>query len=219
MEVATLKRALQRHWLAALVTFAVVSVITVLATVLPQQRYESTSVLSVQPLNRNVSTGMIEFLIPSLEARVDGPSLRADVAASLPPDLRGSTWAVGTVVPAGSGVLRITVTSPDPDVPGPAANAYAEILANEEFGMQAVDVLVIDPASTASTTSPGTTVLVSGFGLAVILALLVAFGLHAWTQRPLPNSGHISAVAPRTPAAVVAASPRRQVRDGALHQE
>lgn len=176
MEVTSLKRTLQRNWVVGWVTFVVIAILGLAAAYLPAERYEATTVVSVQPAEADtgVSPQLLTYLIPSLEARVSGSSLKADVENTLPADLRGETWVVDTTVPTGSGVLSIKVTSQTAQLPVAAANAYAQILSKQDLGTTRLQVLVIDPAAVATNTTSRTTTLVSGFVLALILAPLAA---------------------------------------------
>lgn len=202
MALAVFSGDRRRHWVAAAVTFGLVAAASLLAAFLPRQRYDATTVVSVQPTGRNVSTQLLTFLIPSLEARVTGHSFASQVAGTLPAALRqpAAAWAVDTSVEPGSGVLRITVNSPDRRVPVPAANAYAQALAHGNLDSRALRVLVIDPAREAKSATSRTTILVSGISLAVILSLLVAFGPRIWT-RGTPEVDAASAATVVAPAA------------------
>ena len=183
MELSALPRAVRDHWVAAVVAFAVVAVVTLLAALVPQQRYSATAVVSVQPATEEVSTQLLSYLIPSLQARVEGESLRADVAASLPEDLADEDWGVVTDVPPGSGVVSITVESGDDQLPVVAANAYAQVLDGEDLGTDALDVVLIDPASEPESGSARAAVLLSGLALAVLVAGLVALLRSQWGRR------------------------------------
>lgn len=168
----------QRHLLLALLTLLLVAGGTLAAAFVPKDRYEATAVLSVEPADPTVSTQLVNFLIPTVEARIDGQSLAADVASRLPQGLAQSGWDVQTSVEAGSGVLRITVSSDDRNVPLAAANAYAERLDEQIPGTDVLNAVVIDLASRTVVVSSRPTILVSGLSLAVILSLLVAVSLR-----------------------------------------
>jgi capsular polysaccharide biosynthesis protein len=172
----------QRHWLLAIATFVVVVAGTAMAAFLPQDRFEATTVLSVEPSTPDTSTQLVNFLIPTVEARIDGQSLAAEVASRLPADLAQAGWDIETSVEPGSGVLRITVASANRDVPMVAANAYAQTLDEQIPGTEVLDAVVIDLASRTAVVSSRPTILVSGLSLAVILSLLVAIGLRTSSQ-------------------------------------
>ncbi len=163
-----------RQFLLAITTFVLVAAGTLFAAFLPNERFESTAVISVEPKGTDVSTQLVNFLIPTVEARIEGQSLAGQVAAQLPAGLAQSGWDVKTAVEPGSGVMRITVASDNRDVPMAAANAYAQTLDQAIPGTQVLDAVVIDPASRTAVVSSRTTILVSGLSLAVILAFLVA---------------------------------------------
>lgn len=164
----------KRQTLLALTTFVLVAAGTLFAAFLPNERFESTAVISVEPKGTDVTTQLVNFLIPTVEARIEGQSLAGQVASQLPAGLAQSGWDVKTSVEPGSGVMRITVSSDNRDVPMAAANAYAQTLDQAIPGTEVLDAVVIDPASRTTVVSSRSTVLVSGMSLAVILAFLVA---------------------------------------------
>jgi capsular polysaccharide biosynthesis protein len=169
----------RRQGILALATLVVVVAGTLVAAFVPKDRYEATAVVSVEPGDPNVNTQLVNFLIPTVEARIEGQSLAAEVASRLPADLAQAGWTVRTSVEPGSGVLRITVSSDDRDVPLTTANAYAQTLDERIPGTQVLDAVVIDPASRTVVVSSRPTILISGLSLALILSVLVGFGLRA----------------------------------------
>ena len=183
MDAAALRRAVSRHPVATVVTFVTTALVALLAAFLPQERFESTTLVSVQPASEGVSTQLLTYLIPSLEARVNGASLASDVRTTLPAANRDADWIVRTSVPPGSGVISITVNSNDRQVPAAAADSYAQLLANEDLGTSQVQILVIDAASTPQSTSSPSTVVLSGLALGLILAPLAALAKDGWGQR------------------------------------
>jgi hypothetical protein len=176
MESASLPRALQRHQTTAWVTFVFIATMTLLGAFLPQERYEATSIVAVQPANEGVTTGLLDFLIPSLEAKVRGSALAAAVDRTLPLPVRNANREVSTFVSARSGVMSINVVSDTRQASVTLANTYARFLATRNLGTPALRVLVIDSATGARQTTSRSTLILSGLGLGVILAPLVALG-------------------------------------------
>ena len=176
MESASLPRALQRHQTTAWVTFVFIATMTLLGAFLPQERYEATSIVAVQPASEEVTTQLLNYLIPSLEATVRGSALAAAVDQTLPLPLRNANREASTIVPAGSGVMSITVVSDTRQASVTLANAYARFLATRNLGTPALRVLVIDSATEAKQTTSRSTLILSGLALGVILAPLVALG-------------------------------------------
>jgi capsular polysaccharide biosynthesis protein len=183
----------QRHWLLALTTFVLVAAGTLVAAFLPHDRYEATAVVSVEPSDPEVSTQLVNFLIPTVEARIEGQALAGAVASRMPQGLGQAGWDVKTSVEPGSGVLRITVASDNRDVPLAAANSYAQTLDEQIPGTDVLDAVVIDLAARTFVVSSRSPILVSGLSLAVILSLLVGVGLRpsgqsrAVVRRPSVN--------------------------------
>ena len=180
MESASLPRTLQRHQTTAWVTFVFIATMTLLGAFLPQQRYEATSIVAVQPTRADVTTRLLDYLIPSLEARVSGSALGAAVDRRLPLPLRDANREVSTVVPAGSGVMSITVVSENRQAAVTTANAFARFLASRNLGTPALRVVVIDSATEARQTTSRSTLILSGLALGVILAPLVALARGSW---------------------------------------
>jgi len=176
MESASLPRALQRHQTTAWVTFVFIATTTLLGAFLPQERYEATSVVAVQPASEGVTTPLLDYLIPSLEARVRGSALAAAVDLTLPLSVRSANREVSTLVPAESGVLSINVVSDSRQASVTLANSYARFLATRNLGTPALRVLVIGSATEARQTTSRSTLILSGLALGVILAPLVALG-------------------------------------------
>jgi capsular polysaccharide biosynthesis protein len=180
MESASLPRTLQRHQTTAWVTFVFIATMTLLGAFLPQERYEATSTVAVQPAREDVTTRLLDYLIPSLQAMVSGSALGAAVDQMLPPPARNVNREVSTVVPAGSGVMSITVVSDDRQASVTTANAYARFLATRNLGTPALRVLVIDSATKAKQTTSRSTLILSGLALGMILAPLVALLSGSW---------------------------------------
>ena len=180
MELASLPRTLQRHQTTVWVTFVFVATMTLLGAFLPPERFEATSVVAVQPASAQVSTELLHFLIPSLEARASGSALAVAVDQGLPPQARPANREVKTIVPAGSGVMSITVISDNRQASVTTANAYARFLATRNLGTPALRVLVIDSATKAKQTTLPSTLILSGLALGVILVPLAALARGSW---------------------------------------
>jgi hypothetical protein len=174
MASASQPRISRGRWVAAWLIFLLVAGAAVAGAYLPKERFEATSVVSVQPAGEGVSTQLLSYLIPIIEARVSGTSMAAAVDQTLPVTVRDPNRVVSTSVPEGAGVMSITVTSENPATPIPTANAYAQYLATQDLGTPALQVLVIDSATEATVTTPRLIILLSGLALGIVLASLVA---------------------------------------------
>ena len=207
MESASLPRTLQRHQTTAWVTFVFVATMTLLGAYLPQERYEATSTVAVQPAGEDVTTRLLDYLIPSLQSRVTGSALGAAVDQMLPPPARDVNREVSTLVPAGSGVMSITVVSDSREASVTTANAYARFLASRNLGTPSLRVLVIDSATEARQTTSRSTLILSGLALGVILAPLVALVRGSWdldddddeNNEIIEDADHITAHVPAHP--------------------
>ena len=205
----TLARALRQHFVLALITFVVIAGLAVYAAVTPPTRYQSSAVVSVQPASVGVSTTSVEYLMPSIRARLASLQMREIVAKRLPESLRGADWTVLSSVTPGSGVVRLTVESSDTVAPPVVANAYAEELAETKVSSIPLQILVIDPAVGTARLSQRNQLLISGLGLALILACLVALARYSWLE-----SGRDPAVRRRPPAE---APPRIKPASTSIH--
>lgn len=189
VERSALLRALERHLGLALVVFGLVASVTMVAAFRPAERFESTAVVSIQPADSSVNTTTISYIIPSIQARLSGGGVGAAVLDDLPRALRNAAWSVSSSVTPGSGVLSITVSSENERVPPIAANAYAEQLTTEQLGTIPVEVVVINAASGSVPTTRRAPVLVSGLGLALLIAVLAALARLAWTESRVRGLG------------------------------
>lgn len=189
MGTTALGRALRNHPLVALTAFLAVALATLWAAFSPPTRFEAASVVSVQPSATNVSTQSVEYIIPSVEQRIASSAFRTGVRDQLPTPLRSGDWSVATTTSPGSGVLRISISSTRRDLVMPVANAYATFLTMQKLSKIPVEVVVVNPASGSLSLSHRTTVLVSGFGLAAILAGLAALVRLSWADAPLAAAG------------------------------
>jgi capsular polysaccharide biosynthesis protein len=178
----------KRHVVLAVATFVLVAIATMLAAFLPPERFQATAVVSVEPDDTDVSTQLVNFLIPTVEARIEGQSLASEVSSRLPAELANSGWEVETRVEPGSGVMRITVASDNRDVPMVTANAYAQILDEQIPGTDVLDAVVVDLAARTVVVSQRPTVLVSGLALATILAFLMFVGLRRPSRTGAPEA-------------------------------
>ena len=212
MASASRPRISRGRWVAAWLIFLLVAGAAVAGAYLPRERFEATSVVSVQPAGEGVSTQLLSYLIPIIEARVSGTSMAAAVDQTLPVTVRDPSRVVSTSVPEGAGVMSITVTSENPATPIPTANAYAQYLATQDLGTPALQVLVIDAATEATVTTPRVVILLSGLALGIVLASLVALAGANSGRRPEFASDYDSQVGPGLPAlpprAEVGAAPR-----------
>ncbi len=179
---------LRRHPLVALAAFLAVGLATLWAAFSPPERFEATSVVSVQPAAPNVSTQSVEYLIPGVEQRIASESFHNQVRRQLVSGMQTADWVVSTSTSPGSGVLRISINSERQDVVRPVANTYASYLTGQDLSQIPVEVIVVNPASGALSLSNRSTILVSGFGLAAILAGLTALVRLSWAEAAEPTS-------------------------------
>ena len=200
MASASGPRISRRRWVVAWVVFLLVAGAAVAGAYLPKERFEATSVVSVQPAGEGVSTQLLSYLIPIIEARVSGTSMAAAVDQTLPVTVRDPNRVVSTSVPEGAGVMSITVTSENPAAPIPTANAYAQFLATQDLGTPALQVLVIDSATEATVTTPRLIILLSGLALGIVLASLVALAGASSGRRSELGSGYDGPAGPGLPA-------------------
>ena len=175
-----LARALRRHWPTALVVSLLVAGAASYAAGTSTTQYSSTSIAAIQPGDVRASPSSIEYLLPSVQARLQSAPVAAEVQQSLPKTLQDVPWGFASQVSPGSGVMRLTATSSDERLPVLVSNAYAEQLTQLRLSKLPVEVTILAPAIDAVGSSQRYKIIVSGFTLAVICGLLSALGRLAW---------------------------------------
>ncbi|HEX5018555.1 MAG TPA: hypothetical protein VFX15_13330, partial [Actinomycetes bacterium] len=183
MEWSTAARGFQRHWLVITLCVLLLAAGTVAIASFMKERYEATSVMAVEPTSTEVSTQLLSYLIPGIEAQTVGGNVETAVRAGLDGGASEADWSVSTDVEAGAGVLRVNVSSEDPDVPVPVANEYASYLTSSDIGTSALTITTIDPAVIAEPTPEKQIALIAGVGLTLLVPLLLCFVLGARDER------------------------------------
>jgi hypothetical protein len=179
---STAARGFRHHWLVVSLIALVIAGATIVAALAVPERYEATSVVAVQPTSTEVSTQLLAYLIPGVEAQTVGADLESEVRKRLPDDT-AAKWSVSTSVEPGAGVMNVTVTSEDSNVPVPVANEYASLLSTSDLGTDALSIDVIDLASSSKRASERAVLLVAGIGLTVLVPLLLCFAFGARDER------------------------------------
>jgi hypothetical protein len=181
----TAARGFRRHWAIVSLCALLLGGATVAAALLVDERYEATSVMAVEPTSTEVSTQLLSYLIPGVEAQTVGGEVESAVRADLDDGVSQAAWSVTTDVEPGAGVLKVTVSSEEQGVPVPVTNEYATYLTTSEIGTEALDITVIDPAVEAEPSTERQIVIVAGLGLTVLVPLLLSFALGARDERQI----------------------------------
>jgi hypothetical protein len=176
-------------WGIVLSLSVAVLLITYFAYVSAEDRYRATAVVEVVPTTTEVSPQLLEFQIPSIEARVVSQLSEDAVRRVISVDLQESSWTVATEVTLGSGVISLTVESADEAVVIPVANAYASRLVQADFNRQALDIQLISAATEVDMISTKLIILVAGVGLALILPLMMWTFLAIRSHAPPGGAG------------------------------
>lgn len=164
----------RKLWITTLVVSALICVVTLVVAFRAEVQYSAKSVVEVRPTAVEVTPQLLEFQIPSLEVRTVGAAMEERVRAVLPAEMSALPWTVSTQVTLGSGVLSITVQSPDETASIEIANAYARELAAMDLTSESIDVVSISPATKAQQLSTRLIIVVTGLGLALVVLLTVA---------------------------------------------
>lgn len=197
MEMRDVMRNLRQEWLAAAAAFVLVIAAAVAVAQSTKATFSSSSDVLVQQGSTTSSVQAVEFLMPALEARVSSRPLEDQVRAGLGAAYQSTTWsAVGAADP-GTGLLKLTVTSPSRAAVQPVADAYAgAIQAYGKANVVPLNVSVVDPASSPQSLRPRKVALlgVSGLVLALLAAVAVASmraGRSRRIRRELPTREHV----------------------------
>ena len=185
MEWSTAAHGFRRHWLIVSLCALLLAAATVAAALLVDERYEATSVMAVEPTSTEVSTQLLSYLIPGVEAQTVGGEVESAVRADLDDGVSEAAWAVTTDVEPGAGVLKVTVSAEEEEVPVPVTNEYATYLTTSDVGTDALDITVIDPAVEAEPSTERQIVIVAGLGLTLLIPLLLSFALGARDERQI----------------------------------
>ena len=183
MDRLMLWRGHRKLWIATFLMVVLMCLATAALAYRADPIYTATSVIEVSPTANDVSTTLLAWQIPSLEVRTISPNLEDEVRAGLFANLAKAEWTVSTHVTPGSGAMEITVESPDPLVPQTVANAYAKALSEANLTGSAMEVVVISPAIEPTETSTRQIILITGFGLALIIPCLVALWIGTRDER------------------------------------
>ena len=189
MDVRRLFRTLRREWPVAVAVFLLVLGSALLLGSSSSAAYSSSSTLFVQPSAKETTYGSVQavqFLMPALEARVASEPLDSQVRDLLGPAFASASWKATGAADPGTGILRVTVTSKDRDVPQPAANDYATALRSYATASAIpITISVLDPASATQALASRTLLALglSGMVLGVSLAVAAAM-LASRVRRP-----------------------------------
>jgi polysaccharide biosynthesis transport protein len=182
VELREILGVLRRFWPVAL--GALVACLAVAAAVagLSPKRYEATATLSVRPRPAG-NVELVEFLLPSLEARAESRSLR-QVLRSPAGGGGGGDPELDAVTTPGTGVMRIVVRGTDQETLAPLANSVARHLQRALQQSTVLSITVLDPAVRPSgPMAPATLpLLLSGLVLGAIMAVWGALAAQ-WISR------------------------------------
>lgn len=182
MELREILDALRRFWpVTAGALVACLAVAGAIAGLSPKH-YEATATLSVRPAAAG-NVELVQFLLPSLEARAESQSLRRVLRATA-----GSgtgDFDVNAVTTPGTGVMRIVVRGTDQEALAPLANSVARYLRRALLQSTVLSLTVLDPAvRPAAPMAPATLpVLLSGLVLGLIMAVWGALAARSISRR------------------------------------
>jgi hypothetical protein len=187
MDLSTLGRALRRHPVAAVITFVIVLGVALLGAFVPTQKYESTSVLAVQPVSVSGSeaSDLTTFLIPTIQAQIASDTMKASIRSSLDGSAKSASWTASSTNDPGSGVLRVRVSTTDKADAATITDAYASALIASPPGDGKLAISSVDKAKVPSSASfpPRSTLYIAGVGGGIILACLVALAMGSGPDR------------------------------------
>src|SRR5688572_23929685 len=116
MQLVDVSRALRRYWYVALLAFAAILALGVVAAYLPTERYRSSSTVLVAPNFAEAQNGAfqaVSVVLPTLAAEMDSRSF-AD-AAFVGTGLDPRDASVSIDYDTDTGLLTVQATSDDPN--------------------------------------------------------------------------------------------------------
>ncbi|MDO8209856.1 hypothetical protein [Conexibacter sp. CPCC 206217] len=185
MTPGDISRALRRFWPLSLGVLALFIALGAAAALLPTKKYTASALMFVQPTNiqsPNFSTGTLDLLLPTVVQQVSTRRFTDAVRGSSSRPL-GDTSLTATAEP-GTGVLKITAESTDPQAAAVAANvATAELRVNPIS--TAIRYSVLDPAvaPTAPSSPKRGPILVGCLVLGLIAAIFAALVADSLRKR------------------------------------
>jgi tyrosine-protein kinase len=188
VELREIVRTVRRFWPVALGALLACLAVGGAVAGLSQKQYEATATLAIRPQSAG-SVELVEFLIPSLEARAESRSLRHVLQAAA--GGRADTFHVNAVTNPGTGVMRIVVRGSDREAVAPLANSVARqlqhpLVRSRVLSLQVLDAAVRPAAPMAPATVP---LLLSALVLGVILAVFSALAALSISRRRLGAAG------------------------------
>ena len=182
MTLADLAEALRRFRLLCIGLFIAILAAGVAAAVLPAARYESTAVVSVEPISQDVgfeSQQAIQLTIPPTIAQLRSANFEQSVRIRMEPANRGEPVAIEAVHDPGTAIIDIAVQSSTPAAAVDAARAALQRLVQVPRSDR-FRVNVVSPPAAASDVKAQRTppLLIGSIVLGLIVAVLAAAALH-----------------------------------------
>lgn len=187
MELASVVRAMRRHWMIVLAVFSLVFAAGLATAYMPPDRYKATAVVLVQPdpAKAQFQVQVVDFVVPSIIAQAQSRTFADSARAGLPEAVKRAHVKVEISDSGGAGVLTITASSTRQAAVAPWATAYARELVGSTVGGGYVTLALLDEAR-----PPGAPyaprrqpVAISGLLLGLIAAVLTAIGAAAYRRR------------------------------------
>lgn len=173
MELREILGTVRRFWPLALSVIIACLAVAGTVAVLSPKRYEATTTVGIKP-QPTVSVELVQFLIPSLEARVESRSLHQIVEAA---STHGQgEFRISAITNPGTGVMRIVVRGTSRDAVAPLANMVARRLQHSAQESNVLSISILDEAVRPSAPMAPATLplLLSGVILGLIAAVFAA---------------------------------------------
>jgi Mrp family chromosome partitioning ATPase len=181
--------ALRRHWFVAIAAFLVCMLVGGYVAYSADKTYEATATVSVQPIPSTSGGGqggvqVTNFQIPTVVESLRSRPYRDAASIGLDADHAAERVTVSAEAETGTGIVRVTVESDDPDAAVAWANALATVATNDEATKQWVTIRVIQPATGAQEVGDKTALLIASAFLGILAAVFVAL-VASRTRRAL----------------------------------
>jgi capsular exopolysaccharide synthesis family protein len=192
LTVKDFAKLLRRQWPIAALVFGVVFAVGVAAAYMPAERFRSEATVIVQPRSDKAlqfgDAVATQFLLPAIVRQVTADSflndVRNDVRTRVPGLAGQPDLALAATNEPGTGIVTLTATSHERDVPQLAANLATQRLVDRPIS-PIVETVVLDPAQPAKSASAALRMpLLFGTGvLGLILGVVAAVGIGTLRRR------------------------------------
>lgn len=181
--LADVATAVRRFWALSIAVLGLVAGLGVLAAILPEPRYQSTTVLNVVPADGEAfsfgAVQAVEFLVPPVITRLQSPLFEQGVRERLPGAPSDEPVSISAANEPGTGIITVEVETASPFTAVAAARIVAERAITFPRS-ELIRIAILNPPSpAAAVTAQRRVPIIAGSSvLGLILAILASVAAH-----------------------------------------